>query len=358
MRRGDRASLAKSAKANRLNNTSVPGETRTRRVVLIAGPGTEILDLVGPLQVFTRAAEMFSRQNPGALPIYAVEVIATTFRTAIMTNCGLRITTHKAFREVRGEIDTLLVAGGAAIEKDEIPIEVVRWLRKIAGRIRRIGSVCTGALLLGRAGMLDGRRATTHWNWCALLARKYPRAEVDSDPIFVRDGMVYTSAGVTAGVELALALVEEGHGSRLALQVARNLVLYLCRPGGQSQFSAALSLQLTDRKPLRELEAWVLDNLNKPLTVPVLAQRVAMSPRNFARVFTKELKTTPAKFVERLRVETARRRLEESQNSMESIASECGFGNVNSMRNVFQRTLKIAPGQYRRHFRHTKRQRR
>src|SRR5213080_184696 len=346
-----RGSLVKSTKANRLNNTSVPGETRTRRVVLIAGPGTEILDLVGPLQVFTRAADMFSRQNPGAPPIYTVEVIATTLRTAIMTNCGLRITAHKTFREVRGEIDTLLVAGGAAIEKDEIPMEVVRWLRKIAGRIRRIGSVCTGALLLGRAGILDGRRATTHWNWCALLARKYPRTEVDPDPIFVRDGTVYTSAGVTAGMDLALALVEEDHGSRLALQVARNLVLYLRRPGGQSQFSAALSMQLTDRKPLRELESWVLDNLDKPLTVPVLAQRVAMSPRNFARVFTKELKTTPAKFVEHLRVEAARRRLEESRNSLETIAGECGFGNVNSMRNVFQRALRIAPGQYRRHFR-------
>src|SRR5438093_3569227 len=349
-----RASLVKSAKANRLNNTSVPGATRTRRVVLIAGPGTEILDLVGPLQVFTRAADMFSRQNPGALPIYTVEVVATTSRTAIMTNCGLRITAHKTFREVRGEIDTLLVAGGAAIEKDEIPIEVVRWLRKITGRIRRIGSVCTGALLLGRAGMLDGRRATTHWNWCALLARKYPRTEVDPDPIFVRDDMVYTSAGVTAGMDLALALVEEDHGSRLALQVARNLVLYLRRPGGQSQFSAALSMQLTDRKPLRELEAWVLDNLNKPLNVPVLAQRVAMSPRNFARVFTKEMKTTPAKFVERLRVEAARRRLEASRNSLETIAGDCGFGNVNSMRNVFQRALRIPPGHYRRHFRHAK----
>jgi transcriptional regulator GlxA family with amidase domain len=347
-----RGSLVKSAKGN---NTNVPGEKRTRRVVLIAGPGTEILDLVGPLQVFTRAAEIFSRQNPGAPPIYAVEVVATTSRTAIMTNCGLRITAHKTFREVRGEIDTLLVAGGAAIENDEIPVEVVRWLRKVAGRIRRIGSVCTGALLLGRAGMLDGRRATTHWNWCALLARKYPRTEVDPDPIFVRDGVMYTSAGVTAGMDLVLALVEEDHGSRLALQVARNLVVYLRRPGGQSQFSAALSMQLTDRKPLRELEAWVLDNLDKPLNVPTLAERVAMSPRNFARVFSKEMKTTPAKFVERLRVEAARRRLEESQNSMETIAGECGFGNVNSMRAVFQRALKIAPGQYRRHFRSARR---
>src|SRR5204862_1549760 len=297
---------------------------------------------------------MYSRRNPGHPPIYSVEVVTTSLRRSFLTNCGLRITAHKTFRELRGGIDTLLVAGGSAIENDEINIQVVQWLRKIAGRIRRIGSVCTGAMLLARAGLLDGRQATTHWNWCELLIKRCPRADIDPNPIFIRDGNVYTSAGVTAGMDLALALVEEDHGSRLALQVARNLVLYLRRPGGQSQFSAALSLQLTDRKPLRELEGWVLDNLHKPLTVSLLAQRVAMSPRNFARVFTKEMKTTPAKFVERLRVEAARRRLEESQNSMETIADECGFGNVNSMRNVFQRTLKIAPGQYRRHFRHVK----
>jgi len=326
----------------------------TRRIVFVAGPGTEILDLVGPLQVFARASDMYCRENPGARPIYSIEVVSISSQRSLMANCGLRFAAHKTFREVRGKIDTLLVAGGDAIEQNEVNSESVRWLKKIAGRARRVGSVCTGAMLLGRAGLLDGRRATTHWNWCQTLIKRAPRANVDPDPIFVRDENVYTSAGVTAGMDLALALVEEDHGSRLALQVARNLVLYLRRPGGQSQFSAALSLQLTDRKPLRELESWVLDNLNKPLTVPVLAQRVAMSPRNFARVFTQEMKTTPAKFVERLRVEAARRRLEESQNSMETIAAECGFGNVNSMRNVFQRTLKIPPGQYRRHFRHTK----
>jgi len=327
----------------------------TRRIVFLAAPGVEILDLVGPLQVFARAAEMFARQNPDSPPIYTVEVVSACASRSLVANCGLHVTAHKNFRELRGNIDTLLVAGGNAIEQDEINPEVVRWLRNIVGRIRRVGSVCTGAMLLARAGLLDGRRATTHWNWCELLTRRAPRAHIDPNPIFVRDENVYTSAGVTAGMDLALALLEEDHGSNLALQVARNLVLYLRRPGGQSQFSAALSLQLTDRKPLLELESWVLDNLNKPLTVPVLAQRVAMSPRNFARVFTKEMKTTPAKFVEHLRVETARRRLEESQNSMESIAAECGFGNVNSMRNVFQRALKIAPGQYRHHFRHMKR---
>src|SRR5207247_8899846 len=210
----------------------------------------------------------------------------------------------------------MLVSFGNSIEREEINSEVLTWLRKIPGRIRRVGSVCTGAMLLARAGLLDGRRATTHWNWCEVLIRRAPRAHIDPHPIFVRDENVYTSAGVTAGMDLALALVEEDHGSRLALQVARNLVLYLRRPGGQSKFSAALSLQLKDRKPLRDLEAWVLDNLHKPLTVPLLAERVAMSPRNFARVFIREMKITPAKFVERLRVEAARRRLEESQNSM------------------------------------------
>lgn len=326
-------------------------EPRTRRIVFVAAPGVEILDLVGPLQVFARASEMHIRENPGSPPIYSVEVVTISARRSLVANCGLRIAADRTFREVRGKIDTLLVAGGDAVEQNEINPEAVRWLKKISPRIRRVGSVCTGAMLLARAGLLDGRRATTHWNWCHTLIKRAPHAQVESDPIFVRDENVYTSAGVTAGMDLALALVEEDHGSRLALQVARNLVLYLRRPGGQSQFSAALSLQLTDRKPLRELEAWVLDNLRKPLTVPLLAERVAMSPRNFARVFTKEMKTTPAKFVERLRVESARRRLEESQNSMETIADECGFGNVNSMRNVFQRALRIAPGHYRRHFR-------
>src|SRR5207248_189972 len=326
----------------------------THRIVFLAAPGVEMLDLVGPLQVFARASEMYGRANTGSPAIYSVEVVTISSRRSLTANCGLRITADKTFRQVRGRIDTLLVAGGNAIEQNEINPEAVRWLKKVAARTRRVGSVCTGAMFLARAGLLDGRRATTHWNWCEVLIKRAPRADVDPDPIFVRDENVYTSAGVTAGMDLALALVEEDHGSRLALKVARNLVLYLRRPGGQSQFSAALSLQLTDRKPLRELEAWVLDNLHKPLTVPVLAQRVAMSPRNFARVFAKEMKTTPAKFVERLRVEAARRRLEESHNSMEMIASECGFGNVNAMRNVFQRALKIPPGHYRRHFRHAR----
>src|SRR5204863_6933752 len=211
----------------------------------VAGPGVEILDLVGPVQVFARASEMHARENPGSPPIYSVEVATISSRRSLIANCGLRITADRTFREVRGKIDTLLVAGGDAIEQNKISPEAVRWLKRIAARCRRVGSVCTGAMLLARAGLLDGRRATTHWDWCEVLVRRAPRASVDPNPIFIRDENIYTSAGVTAGMDLALALVEEDHGSKLALQVARNLVLYLRRPGGQSQFSAALSLQLT-----------------------------------------------------------------------------------------------------------------
>ena len=337
----------------KIDVNNLNGAGTTRRIVFVAGPGTEILDLVGPLQVYARASDIYRWNNSGA-PIYSIEVVSVSPLRSLTANCGLRFHADKTFRQLRGKIDTLLVAGGDAIEQNKINPEGVRWLKQIAKRARRVGSVCTGAMLLARAGLLDGHRVTTHWNWCETLVRRAPRADVDPDPIFVRDENIYTSAGVTTGMDLALALVEEDYGSRLALETARNLVLYLRRPGGQSQFSAALSLQATDRKPLRELEAWVLEHLDKPLTVPALAQHLAMSPRNFARMFTREMKTTPAKFVERLRVEAARRRLEESQNSMETIANECGFGSVNSMRNVFQRTLKISPGQYRRHFRHAK----
>lgn len=324
---------------------------RTRRVALVAAEGTEILDLVGPFQVFVTATRLFAKQHARAAPIYRVEIVSCSRHTSFTTNSGLRMVAHKSFRQVRGEIDTLLVAGGSAVEEDRTGPDTVRWIRQLAAGTRRVGSVCTGALLLARAGLLDGRKVTTHWNWCQHLARRYPRAKVDPDPIFIRDGNVYTSAGITAGMDLALALVEEDHGSRLALQVARQLVLYLRRPGGQSQFSAALSLQSNEREPLRELQSWVLENLDRPLNVQTLAERVAMSPRNFARVFGKEMRTTPGKFVERLRIETARRRLEETRISLKKIAQECGFGSVGSMRTVFQRVVGIPPGQYRQHFR-------
>jgi transcriptional regulator GlxA family with amidase domain len=318
----------------------------TRRILLLAAPGTQILDLVGPFQVFTRASEIAARKNPAAPALYLLEVV-TTEPGMLLTSCGLRLEAHRTFRRVRGAADTLLIVGGASVEEGEEDGTVVESVRCMAPQLRRIGSICTGAFLLARAGLLNGRRATTHWKYCDMLARRYPAVKVEPDPIFVRDGNVYTSAGVTAGMDLALALVEEDAGSKLALEVARELVLYLRRPGGQSQFSAALSLQASDRQPFRDLEAWVLEHLRNNLSVDALATRVGMSPRNFARVFRAEMNMTPAKFVESLRVDAARRRLQESNASLESVATTCGFRNCDAMRSTFKRVFRVAPGEYR-----------
>jgi len=252
---------------------------------------------------------------------------------------------------VKEGIDTLLVAGGrgtAAALRDR---PLIAWLRSMAPRVRRVGSVCSGSFLLAEAGLLDGRRATTHWGWCDTLAKQYPAVTVAPDPIFVRDGNVYTSAGVTAGMDLALALVEEDHGRALALEVARQLVMFLRRPGGQSQFSAQLAVQSADREPLRELQAWITEHPDADLSVPTLARRVAMSPRNFARVFTREVGMTPARFVESVRVEAARRRLEESAHGVDSVATACGFGTAESMRRAFLRIVRVPPAAYRHRFR-------
>jgi transcriptional regulator GlxA family with amidase domain len=227
---------------------------------------------------------------------------------------------------------------------------LIRLLRAAAGRSRRVASVCTGAFLLARAGLLDGRRATTHWNSCGELARRYPAVHVESDPIFVRDGDVYTSAGVTAGIDLALALVDEDLGPKLARDVARWLVLFLRRPGGQSQFSAALAGQQAEREPLRDLQGWVMDHLDEDLTVPALAERVFMSPRNFARAFKREVGMTPAVYVETVRVERARTLLETGGEGVEQVARRCGFGTVETMRRVFRRRLGVSPGDYRQRF--------
>src|ERR1700730_1691424 len=185
-----------------VNNKDPVTLRATRRIVFVGGPGTEILDLVGPLQVFARASDMYCRQNPGARPIYSIEIVSISSSRSLTANCGLRFGADKTFRNVRGKVDTLLVAGGGAIEQNKINADAVRWLRNIARRTPRVGSGCTRGMFLARAGLLDGRRATTHWNWCEALIRRAPRTDVDPNPIFVRDENVYTSAGVTAGMEL------------------------------------------------------------------------------------------------------------------------------------------------------------
>jgi transcriptional regulator GlxA family with amidase domain len=228
---------------------------------------------------------------------------------------------------------------------------VIAWLTAAARRSRRVASVCTGAFLLARAGLLDGRPATTHWASCKELARRYPSIRVEPDPIFVRDGDVMTSAGVTAGMDLALALVEEDLGRETALETARWLVLFLKRPGGQAQFSAQLAAQMADREPLRELQEWIPDNLDVDLSVPALARRACMSERNFARAFRRETGMTPAAYVETARVERARMALESGELPVETIARQAGFGTVETMRRAFGRRLGVSPLDYRNRFR-------
>ncbi|HEU5401809.1 MAG TPA: GlxA family transcriptional regulator [Terriglobales bacterium] len=327
-----------------------PLPPKTRRVLVVASAGTQILDFVGPFQVFVRGMEVVARSNPSAAPAYSVEGVSTE-KGLISTSSGLSVKGHWYYRDVRGPVDTLLIAGGNAVENDLKDEDVLGWLRKMAKSVRRLGSICTGAFLLGAAGLLDGRRATTHWRYCDAFQRRYPKVMLDPDPIFVRDGNVYTSAGVTAGMDMALAMVEEDLGSAVALQVARELVLYLRRPGGQSQFSAALSLQAQEKQPFRDLGPWVLENLAKDLSVEKLARRMGMSPRNFARVFREEMETTPAKYVQTLRVEAARRRLQESNTGLKAIAASCGFRNPDGLRSTFKRVLGVSPGEYRERFR-------
>jgi transcriptional regulator GlxA family with amidase domain len=319
---------------------------------MVGFPDAQLLDICGPLEVFSRTARLLSDEGRRGSAAYTVELLAHR-GGRLTTSSGLALAAARRFSQVRGGIDTLLVAGGrgtAAALADET---LLRFVRRMAPRVRRLAAVCTGAFVLAEAGLLDGKRATTHWSACAQLAARYPRVSVDADPIFIRQGKIYTSAGVTAGMDLALALVEEDHGVQVARAVARELVLFLQRPGGQSQFSAQLAMQLADRAPLAELQAWMADHLRADLSVAALAQRVGMSPRNFARVFTRAVGLTPARLVERLRVEAARQRLEQSEVGVKAVAAECGFGSAESMRRAFLRTVRVAPSAYRSRFAQT-----
>jgi transcriptional regulator GlxA family with amidase domain len=326
------------------------GAQATKTIVFLAAPDTQILDVAGPFQVFVRAAELFIQHYPRQKPPYHVVLASSTSEKAVQTNCGLVLTGTDTFHSLKGPIDTLLIAGGRGLEEAANDKELILWLRKTAQRTRRFGSICTGAFLLASAGLLNGKHVTTHWKWAAELARRCKETTVDPDPIYIRDGNLYTTAGVTAGMDLALALVEEDLGAPLALEVAREMVLYLRRAGGQSQFSAALSLQASDHNQISDICAWAIDHLEEDLTVEQLADKAGMSPRNFARVFAKDTCTTPARFIERLRVEGARRRLEESQDKLEKVASDCGFGSVISLRRSFLRVLRVSPADYRERF--------
>jgi transcriptional regulator GlxA family with amidase domain len=314
---------------------------------MLAFPQAQVLDVTGPLEVFAMATQAAARPEHG----YRIELVAAR-RGPLEMSSGLRLVADAAFADVRGPIDTLLVAGGEGVRQAIRDRRLLAFVERTAARARRVASVCTGSFLLAEAGLLAGRRATTHWGSCDRMARRYPDVRVEPDRIFVRDGSVYTSAGVTAGIDLSLALVEEDLGRDLALGVARRLVVFLKRPGGQSQFSAQLSAQIAERPALRDLQLYIQEHPDAGHTVESLAQRVGMSPRHFARVFTRELRVTPARYVERVRVEAARRRLEEGDGGVEQVAAGCGFGSSETMRRAFLRSLRVSPSEYRQRFRH------
>jgi transcriptional regulator GlxA family with amidase domain len=318
-----------------------------RHIVIVAVPPVRILDVFGPAEVFGDA----NRQHGGD-PAYQVTIISGGADRVVESEIISPVHADRTYREHRGvgPIDTLLVAGGSGASEMRYERGFLDWVRVASRNARRFGSVCTGALVLADAGLLDGRRATTHWNWCRQLARDYPRVTVDPNPIYVRDGNCYTSAGVTAGIDLSLALVEDDLGRAVALQVARMMVVFLRRPSGQSQFSATLAAQAAESQPLGELLAWLPDNLRRKLTVAQLARRAAMSPRNFARLFRQEVGKTPARHIEALRLEVARGQLESTSRTLSQVAAASGFASAEVLRRAFARRLHTTPGEYRASF--------
>lgn len=311
---------------------------------MVAFKNAEILDVIGPLEVFALASSTLQTQGGGFG--YEVEILAEQ-AGEVQTSSGLRLVADTSWHD-RNSADTLLIAGGPGV--DSVPVGLVEWLKKTAPQVRRIASICTGAFILARTGLLNGRRATTHWSAADKLRREYPAVHVEQDAIYTRDGDIYTSAGITAGMDLALAMVEEDYGRELALHLARLLVLYYKRPGGQSQFSTTLRNQSKKEGPLAPLFVWVQDHFREELTVQMLAEQASMSMRNFARVFLRETGKTPAKYVEMVRLEEAVRLLEGSGFALEAVARECGFGSAYNLRRSFQRHFGVSPGEYRERF--------
>ena len=315
-----------------------------RVVELLAFPGVQLLDVAGPLQVFASANEL-SAGSCG--PPYAPRVVAAD-GPVVMASAGLGLMAAP-LPDVRAALDTLIVAGGPGVHDAAGDSALVGWVQARAAQARRIASVCTGAFLLGEAGLLDGRRAATHWTRCADLARRFPAIRVEADPIFVRDGPVWSSAGVTAGIDLALALVEQDLGRTLALAVARHLVVFLKRPGGQAQFSTTLSLQGAEDR-FGTLHGWMDRHLCADLSLGALARQAGISERSFSRHYTEATGLTPARAVERLRVEAARRLLSDTRLPLKRVALRCGFGSEETLRRSFARLLAATPQEYRTRF--------
>jgi transcriptional regulator GlxA family with amidase domain len=318
-------------------------------VAIVAYDDIQSLDAVGPHEVFARTTRHIEENRVKTRgPLYDVELVGPR-RGPMRASSGLTLVAARALSEVRGPIDTLLVAGGRGSDAAAKSRALLTQLRRIEPRTRRIGSVCTGAFILGAAGLLAGRRVTTHWGYTDALAKSFSSVEVDPDAIYVKDGKIYTSAGVTAGIDLALALVEEDHGREVALAVARQLVVFARRPGGQTQFSVQLSAAAEEPK-LRVAQRWMADHPEADLSIEACAKRCGMSARNFARRFARDVGTTPAAWVEAMRIERARELLEETDQGVDAIAARCGFGSQETMRRAFARCVHVSPSAYRERF--------
>jgi transcriptional regulator GlxA family with amidase domain len=320
-----------------------------RKVAIVVYPGVQSLDVTGPLEVFAGASQLI-RATARTEPAYEIRILSGD-GAPVRSSSGLTLVPDARVSATSSRLDTLIVAGGNGHAQAAADEHLVAWISRAAARARRTASVCTGAFLLARAGLLDGRTVTTHWASAQTLATLHPQVTVDPDPIYLRDGPIWTSAGVTAGMDLALALVEEDLDREAALTIARHLVLFLRRPGNQSQFSATLAAQQPEREPLREVQRLVVENVAGEHTVETMAAHASMSPRHFARAFRAETGVTPARFVERVRLEAARRRLEESGEPVATVAAACGFGTPETMRRSFLRALGVGPAEYRRRFR-------
>ncbi|WP_233856572.1 GlxA family transcriptional regulator [Paraburkholderia sp. HD33-4] len=315
-------------------------------VAIAIFPGVQALDVAGPVDVFSEANRFVAPAQH-----YEVKLLAADPAPLRASN-GMTLVADATFEQARDPFDLALVAGGPALPHDEVPdARLLEWLANLATRCARYGSICTGAFALGYAGLLDERHVTTHWQHAAQLAAQFPRARVDFDRIYLRDGPLVTSAGVTAGIDLSLALVAEDHGPHTALAVAKRLVVFAQRQGGQSQFSPYLTAPADDTSAAAKVQAHVMARIHDSFTVKQLADVAGMSARNFARVFVQETGVTPHEFVERARVDAARKLLESSAAALKTIAYDCGFGTADRMRIVFAKRLGVTPMQYRERFR-------
>jgi transcriptional regulator GlxA family with amidase domain len=326
-----------------MNSPPTHQKAQPRRVAMLIYPGVTPLDVTGPLQVFDMANRLRKQT------LYDIATIAPSAEP-VPTSLGFAFIPTCAMTSLPLPVDTLLVSGGSGSQSMTRP-DMLDWLRVNACKARRFGSICTGAFALGAAGLLDGKRATTHWNQGAELARRHPKAIVDIDAIFIRDGNLYSSAGITAGIDLALAMVEEDHGRDLALAIARILVLFLKRSGGQAQFSPQLRAQFSAVPAIQQVQHWCQDNLSSDLRVSAMSRIAAMSERNFVRKFREETGQTPGDYVTSARLQAACVSLAETGLTLKAVAQRCGFGSVATMRRAFVQRVGVPPQQYRDNFR-------